>query len=540
MNCINKSIFFSFIFDCFSFLCFSKKGIVKQVQNKASGMLNGPFVLAIDQGTSSTKTVIFDDTGKAVARGSEPLHTMYLDGGLVEQDPQEIYENVMTSVAKCIADFTSKEGRIEDIRSCGISNQRETFVLWDKGGKPLHNAVVWQCKRSTSVCEQLRAEGLEDMIRQKTGLLADPYFSGSKVIWLSLHNETIKKAINEHNAFFGTVDTWLLYKLTNGAAYLTDHTNASRTLFFNLETLSWDEELIRSFGLDGLHLPDIRSSSSYFGATDFGGLLPGAIPVTAMIGDSHAAAFGEGCFGPGIAKATLGTGSSILMNIGPEPKSSQQGMVTTIGWSAGDRVEYALEGVIVTCGATIEWLKTHLGLFTDVRETESMARSVSDSGGVYLVPAFSGLGAPHWDMNRKASITGLTFNSNKNHIVRAALESIPFQIKDVIVAMEADTGVTLQELKVDGGLTSNNFVIQMLADLLEKPVVNLGFPEVSALGAAYLSGLHSGVYPDIEYLQKLNARHSSILPHAANDVVKAAYRGWQDAIGSVSQVYITD
>jgi glycerol kinase len=503
-------------------------------------MLNGPFVLAIDQGTSSTKTVIFNEKGKVVARGSEPLHTMYLDGGLVEQDPQEIYDNVLTSVAKCIADFTVKEGRIEDIRSCGISNQRETFVLWDKDGKPLHNAVVWQCKRSTAVCEQLRVAGLEEMIRQKTGLLADPYFSGSKVIWLNVHNENIRDAIKQDNALFGTIDTWLLHKLTNGEAYLTDHTNASRTLFFNLETLSWDEGLIRSFGLDGLHLPDIQPSSSYFGETDFGGLLPACIPVTAMIGDSHAAAFGEGCFGPGIAKATLGTGSSILMNTGPELKPSQRGMVTTIGWSAGDRVEYALEGVIVTCGATIEWLKTNLGLFSDIRETESMARSVSDSGGVYLVPAFSGLGAPHWDMNRKASITGLTFNSNKNHIVRAALESIPFQIKDVIVAMEADTGIALRELKIDGGLTSNNFVVQMLADLLEKPVANLGFPEISALGAAYLSGLYSGVYPDIAYLQKLSAGHSSVLPHAANDGVKAGYRGWQEAIGSVPQIFITN
>jgi len=502
-------------------------------------MLKGPFVLAIDQGTSSTKTVIFNEKGEVVARGSEPLRTMYLDGGLVEQDPQEIYENVLASVAKCIADFTSKEGRIQDIRSCGISNQRETFVLWDSDGKPLHNAVVWQCKRSTAVCGQLREAGLEETIRQKTGLLADPYFSGSKVIWLNLHHENIRNAIKQGNAFFGTVDTWLLYKLTNGGAYLTDHTNASRTLFFNLKTLSWDEELIRSFGLHGLHLPDIQSSSSRFGETDFGGLLPGTIPVTAMIGDSHAAAFGEGCFGPGVAKATLGTGSSILMTIGAQPKPSQQGMVTTIGWSAGDRVEYALEGVIVTCGATIEWLKTHLGLFSDIRETESMARSVKDSGGVYLVPAFSGLGAPHWDMNRKASITGLTFNSNKNHIVRAALESIPFQIKDVIVAMENDTGIALQELKIDGGLTSNNFVVQMLADLLEKPVVNLGFPEVSALGAAYLSGLYSGVYPDIDYLKKLNAGHLSVLPHAANGVAKAGYRGWQEAVGAVPQVYIT-
>lgn len=502
-------------------------------------MWNGPFVLAIDQGTSSTKSVIFNEKGQVLARGSEPLQTMYLDGGLVEQDPKDIYDNVLASVAKCTADFTAKGGRVEDIRSCGISNQRETFVLWDKEGKPLHNAVVWQCKRSTAVCEQLRATGLEEVIRRKTGLLADPYFSGSKVIWLNLYHDTVRKAIARRNAFFGTVDTWLLYQLTGGKAYLTDHTNASRTLFFNLETLAWDDELINSFGLDGLQLPAIQPSSSFFGETDFEGLFPSAIPVTSMIGDSHAAAFGEGCFGPGIAKATLGTGSSILMNIGPEPKPSQQGMVTTIGWSAGNRVEYALEGVIVTCGATIEWLKTNLGLFQDIRETEAMARSVKDSAGVYLVPAFSGLGAPHWDMNRRASITGLTFHSNKNHIVRAALESISYQIKDVIDAMESDTCIALQELKIDGGLTSNAFVVQMLADLLEKPVVALEFPEVSALGAAYLSGLYSGVYPDIEYLRNLSASHSSVHANAGNDAVKAGYTGWREAVRSVPHVYIT-
>lgn len=502
-------------------------------------MLNGDFVLAIDQGTSSTKTVIFDGNGKAVARGVEPLTTMYLDGGLVEQDPEAIYQNVLTSVRKCLADFLSNGGDIRDIRSCGISNQRETFVLWDEAGKPLYNAVVWQCKRSTSVCAQLRSSGLEAPIRKKTGLLADPYFSGSKVIWLNEHVEAVRHAIGNGKAFFGTVDTWLLYKLTNGKSYLTDHTNASRTLFFNLETLSWDEELIDLFGLTGLRLPNIQPSSSTFGSTDFDGFFDVPLPVTAMIGDSHAAAFGEGCFAPGIAKATLGTGSSILMNIGRAPRESKQGMVTTIGWSAGSHVEYALEGVIVTCGATIEWLKTHLGLFQDIRETEAMARSVSDSHGVYLVPAFSGLGAPHWDMNRKASITGLTFDCDKNHIVRAALESIPYQIKDVITAMEADTGIALQELKIDGGLTSNGFVVQMLADLLRKPVVNPGFPEVSALGAAYLSGLESGVYPDMDFLKKLGETHVTTRPDNENETVQTGYRGWQEAIGSVPQIILT-
>ncbi|SKC04799.1 FGGY family carbohydrate kinase [Dyadobacter psychrophilus] len=493
--------------------------------------MKGPFILAIDQGTSSTKTVIFNAVGVAVARGVEPLHTQYLDGGSVEQDPEGIYQNVLLSVGKCLADFKSKGGIVSEIKACGISNQRETFVLWDESGKPLCPAVVWQCKRSVAICERLKTSGLEMEIKEKTGLLVDPYFSGSKVIWLNENNGAVKSAVSAGNALFGTVDTWLLYKLTNGESYLTDHTNASRTLFFNLETLGWDKELLIKFGLNYLQLPDIQASSSYFGSTDFNGLLQAKIDLTAMIGDSHAAAFGEGCFAPGIAKATLGTGSSILMNIGKEPKSSRNGMVTTIGWSTGEHVEYALEGVIVTCGATILWLKNNLGMFADLADTQEMANAVRDNNGVYLVPAFSGLGAPHWDMSRKASITGLTFDCNKNHIVRAALESIPYQIKDVIMAMESDTGILLQELKIDGGLTANTFVVQFLADLLEKPVVNLGFPEVSALGAAYLAGLQAGVYESIALLKNLNTNHSKVSPSLDNAIARKGYAGWQEAIG---------
>lgn len=493
--------------------------------------MKGPFILAIDQGTSSTKTVIFDGKGVAVARGVEPLSTRYLDGGIVEQDPEGIYQNVLFSVRKCLADFEAKGGIASEIAACGISNQRETFVLWDESGEPLCPAVVWQCKRSVAICERLKTSGLETEIREKTGLLADPYFSGSKVIWLNENNMAVKNAIQAGNALFGTIDTWLLYRLTAGRSYLTDHTNASRTLFFNLKKLGWDKDLLAKFDLNNLQLPAIQASSSFFGSTDFDGLLDNKIDITAMIGDSHAAAFGEGCFAPGIAKATLGTGSSILMNIGKESKSSRNGMVTTIGWSTEEHVEYALEGVIVTCGATILWLKNNLGMFGDITETQEMAASVRDNNGVYLVPAFSGLGAPHWDMSRKASITGLTFDCNKNHVVRAALESIPYQIKDVIMAMESDTGILLQELKIDGGLTANTFVTQFLADLLEKPVVNLGFPEVSALGAAYLAGLQAHVYESIAFLKTLHTDHSTVNPSIDNAIAKSGYTGWQEAIG---------
>jgi glycerol kinase len=492
------------------------------------------YILAIDQGTSSTKTVLFDQNGKPFAKGLEPLKTNYLENGFVEQDPEGIYQNVLSSVEKCLLDFKAKGGDINTIKACGISNQRETFVLWDDRGVPLCNAVVWQCKRSIGICERWKKEGYEQLIRSTTGLLVDPYFSGTKLIWLYENNPEVRKAIDAGTAFFGTVDTWLLYKLTNGKNYFTDYTNASRTLFFNLNNLDWDKDLLRIFGLSRLNLPLPKASSAFFGETNFNGLLPSPISISAMIGDSHAAAFGEGCFSAGSAKATLGTGCSILMNIGDRPKESGNGMVTTICWSTEENVQYALEGVIVSCGATIEWLKNELALFNDSHETEAMATAVPDNGGVYLVPAFSGLGAPHWDMNRKASITGLTFGVHKNHIVRAALESIPYQIKDVIVAMETDTSIMLQQLMVDGGISSNKFIVRFLAELLDKPVVNIGIHEVSALGAAYLAGLQQKFYKDLDYLAKLNSEKKITKP-SGDQKVTTWYKGWQDIVGNIGK-----
>lgn len=490
------------------------------------------FILAIDQGTSSTKSLIFDEMGKAVAKGSENLHTHYLDNGFVEQEPEAIYQNVLASVKKCLQQFAEKGFDQNAIAAIGISNQRETFVVWDKNGKPLYNAVVWQCKRSVQICEDLKQKNLSRTVNEKTGLVIDPYFSATKLIWLFQNNAVVKEAIQKGEAYFGTIDTWLLYKFTNGSVYATDYTNASRTLLFNLHTLQWDAELIQEFGLTGINLPAIKSSSAFFGETKLGGLFDNNIPVTALIGDSHAAAFGEGCFEKGTAKATLGTGCSILMNIGDKPVQSTNGMVTTVCWSADKRIDYAFEGVIVSCGATIEWLKNEMNLFTDSKETEAMANAVADNGGVYLVPAFSGLGSPHWDMDRRASITGMSFGTTKNHVVRAALESIPYQIKDVIVAMEKDAGISLQELNADGGITSNAFVIQFLTDLLNKNVATIGMPDVSALGAAYLAGLQTGVYESIEALKKLNADKKNHLPQTDLSKVNEGYAGWQKAINN--------
>jgi glycerol kinase len=492
--------------------------------------MENTYILAVDQGTSSTKCLVFDGDGKVIAKAAEPLKTHYLEGGYVEQEPEAIYQNVLAAVKKCTEAFTGNGGNLNEIRFCGISNQRETFLVWDKNGRPLHNAIVWQCKRSVSVCEQLKAEGLEPMIRERTGLIIDPYFSGTKMVWLLKNNETVRNAINNGEAYFGTVDTWLLYRLSNGTEYYSDHTNASRTLFFNLKTLNWDKDILKALGLSNLNLPEIKPSSSLYGETDFGRLFKEPLNITAMIGDSHAAAFGEGCFEPGTAKATLGTGCSILMNIGSLPKQSANGMVTTICWSTEDRVDYALEGVIVSCGATVEWIKNELGLFKDISEAEAMCYSVANNNGVYVIPGFSGLGAPYWQMDRKGSIEGLTFDCNKNHIVRAALESIAYQIKDVVTAMQIDAGIVLNELMVHGGITANKFVLQFMADLLDGHVICNDMPDISALGAALLAGIKAGIFKDIDQIKKLYHHKSAVKKLKFDHTMDEFYLKWKNYI----------
>lgn len=513
------------------------------------------YILAIDQGTSSTKTIIFDKNGDAVAKGHADLHTDYFDNGFVEQDPEGIYNNVLDSVALCIQEFEKKGHNLEEIASCGISNQRETFILWDKSGKPLSPAVVWACKRSVDICQKLISEEHENthiggwgaFIRQKTGLIIDPYFSATKLLWLLENDTNLKSKLENGEVYFGTVDCWLLWKMTGGKSYKTDYTNAHRTLLFNIHTLQWDKEILALWGLEMLNLPEVCPSSSDFGFTNLDLRLPAKqnsqsqivskrqtalkLPVTALIGDSHAATFGEGCFEKGTAKVTMGTGSSIMMNIGDKPILSNNGMLTTICWSTENRVDYALEGAIVACGSTMEWIKNELGFFKEVSETEAMALSVNDNAGVYLIPAFSGLGAPHWQMDRKASIEGMTFGTTKNHIVRAALESIPYQIKDVIVAMQNDMSGELKSISVNGGLTRNQFVIKFLVDLLDLPLKKQQNSDVSALGAAYLAGLKSGVYESIDQIQTLNqGKTEKILPDPQNTEVIKAYKGWLSII----------
>ncbi|GAB3018337.1 glycerol kinase GlpK [Niabella terrae] len=488
------------------------------------------YILSIDQGTSGTKAVLVDKAGQVRARGSVTLESRFFGEGFVEQQPESIYNNLLEAVKACLQTAAHAGIGPGDISAIGISNQRETFLLWDRQGQPLCPAIVWQCRRSVGICNELRQQGHAALVQQKTGLVIDPYFSATKLVWLLRQDEAVRKAVQSGDAFFGTVDSWLLFRLTDGKVHATDHSNASRTLFFNIHTCEWDQELLALFECSRLRLPEIKPAAARFGTTRLEGLLPAELPITAMIGDSHAAAFGAGCFDPGTAKATLGTGCSILMNIGSSPVASANGMVTTICWSLPGRIDYALEGVIVTCGATIEWLKNELELFRDNAETAAMAQSVPDNGGVYLIPAFSGLGSPHWQMDRKASISGMRFDSSKAHIVRAALESIPYQIKDVIAAMEKDTSRPLQALHINGGASSNSFVTGWLAALTGKPLLRSERPDDSALGAAYLAGLGAGIFSSLDQLRELRRDQQPIEPCRETVLADRGYRGWQQLI----------
>ncbi|MDT0677632.1 FGGY-family carbohydrate kinase [Autumnicola musiva] len=499
------------------------------MKNKNSILEN--YILSIDQGTSGTKAIIFNTHGEVVTKATEPLKSHYPETGFVEQDPEEIYRNVLAAVEKCYSEF--RQQFPEDnhkILSCGISNQRETFVVWDGEGKPLHQAVVWQCKRSNEICTQLQERQLEDTISSKTGLIIDPYFSATKVVWLYQNHKNFRNAVDNKDAFFGTIDTWLLFRLTKGKKYYTDHTNASRTLFYNIYDLKWDAELLEAFELKNLQLPEVKSSASHYGASDFGGVFNTPLPITGMIGDSHAAFFGEECYKENMAKATLGTGSSILWNAGEKPISNNDKIMTTIGWSTSKEVSYAYEGIIVSAGSTLEWLKNQMNTFSADSKIEIMAQGLSSNEGVYIIPAFSGMGAPYWEKNWKASIHGLTFGTTKEHLVRAGLESIAYQIKDVINAIEKEKGVSLKELKVDGGMTGNRFLLQYLSNVLGKNVVNIGISDVSAYGAALISGLGAGLWKEIDSLPRMKPENRKVFQPKSKKNVDKSYKVWKQLL----------
>lgn len=490
------------------------------------------FILSIDQGTSGTKAIVFDIHGNLICKAVTELKSQYPQSGYVEQDPFDIYNGVISAVEQVILLFKKKyPDHTHAIECCGISNQRETFLVWDADGAPISKAVVWQCKRSVDICEFLKNQGLESSIRAKTGLTIDPYFSASKMMWLAQNDSDVQSAIAEKNAFFGTIDTWLLYKLTAHKTYATDHTNASRTLLYNIFELDWDQDLIKEFGLNGLKFPEVRSSDAHFGNTDFNAIFEKEIPITGIIGDSHAAFFGEACFEKGMAKATLGTGSSVMLNAGNAVSRTNEATLSTVGWSIKHNINYAYEGVIVSCGATLEWLKNQLGLFLNHDEIEPMAKSLNSNEGVYLIPAFSGMGAPHWQKHWKASIHGLSFDTTKAHLVRAALESIAFQLTDVIEAIENETQIKLKELKVDGGMTANAFLMQLIADALQKTVTSIGFSDVSAYGAALVAGLGQDIYANTYALPKLDPSNTTKYhPNHENFIINEAYKTWCDLL----------
>ncbi len=451
------------------------------------------YIIAADQGTTSSRAIIFDEDQNIVELAQREFTQYYPREGWVEHDAMEIYSSQLGVINEVVA----KSGiDIRDVKALGITNQRETVVLWDKTtGRPVHPAIVWQCRRTAPICEELRERGLEDYIKKTTGLIIDAYFSGTKIKWLLDNVPGVRERAEKGEIMCGTVDSWLVYKLTGGKVHITDYTNASRTMLFDIHNLVWDEKICRELDIPMNILPEVRPSSELYGTFNLGGV---EIPIAGIAGDQQAALFGQTCFSKGDAKNTYGTGCFLLVNTGDTPVESKNGMLTTIAATASGKPCYALEGSVFVAGAVIQWLRDELGLIRDAADTEYFAAKVDDTAGVYLVPAFTGLGAPYWDMYARGVIVGLTRGANRNHIIRAALESIAFQSNAVLRAMENDIGVKLAELKVDGGASANRFLMQFQADIsgvtIRRPMIR----ETTALGAAYLAGLATGVWSGLD------------------------------------------
>jgi glycerol kinase len=450
-------------------------------------------ILALDQGTTSSRAIVFDQTGGIRSMAQKEFTQHYPQPGWVEHDPNEIWSS-QSSVA---VEVLSRAGlTAPDIAGIGITNQRETTLVWNRRtGLPVYPAIVWQDRRTAEICDQLRADGLAPLFQERTGLLLDPYFAGTKIKWILEHVEGARAQAERGELAFGTVDTWLVWKLTRGHAHVTDASNAARTLLFNIHTGRWDEELLTTLGVPQSMLPKVASCSEVYAEAAPGTFLAG-VPIAGMAGDQHAALFGQACFQPGMAKNTYGTGCFVLLTTGTEPRASKNKLLTTIAWRVGGRTEYALEGSIFIAGAVVQWLRDGLGLIRDSGEVESLAASVPDNGGVYLVPAFVGMGAPHWDPHARGTMVGITRGTTSAHLARAALESIAFQSADVLAAMQRDSGIELKELRVDGGACRNNLLMQFQADLMQVPVLRPKVTETTALGAAYLAGLAVGYWKD--------------------------------------------
>lgn len=494
-------------------------------------MSQSKYVLAIDQGTTGTTVVLFNERGEMVRKIYQEFKQYYPQPGWVEHDAWEIWQGVHHLLERMIAETAIVP---EDLAAIGITNQRETVVLWDRQtGRPVTRAIVWQCRRTAQMCTQLKEQGLEPLFKAKTGLVLDPYFSGTKLKWIFDHNPHLHARAVRGELAFGTIDSWLIYNLTGQTAHVTDYTNASRTLLFNLKELDWDEELLRILAVPRQILPEVRPCNVVYGYTRASGKIPEGIPVAGAAGDQQAALFGQACFEPGMVKATFGTGAFILMHTGLKPVISQNGLLTTVAWGLGDRVEYALEGSVFVAGAAVQWLRDEMGLIKEAAETEAIAHSVADTNGVCFVPSFVGLGAPHWDPYARGMITGLTRGATKAHVIRAALEAIVYQTREVLDVMEADAKIPLSELKVDGGASENEFICQFLADLTQSRVERPLIFETTALGAAYLAGLTVGVWDSQAHIQTSRRVDRIYRPEMDDDRRTALYYQWNRAVQSV-------
>jgi glycerol kinase len=483
------------------------------------------YILSLDQGTTSSRAILFDHAGSIVAVAQKEFPQIFPKPGWVEHDPRDIWSSQAGVAAEAL---TKADVAAADVAAIGITNQRETTLVWDRfTGKPIHNAIVWQDRRTAGVCDRLRARKLDKMIRRKTGLVIDAYFSATKVQWILQNVRGARERAKAGDLAFGTVDSWLIWNLTGGKVHVTDASNASRTMLYDISKGDWDDELLKLFGVPRSMLPEVRSSSEVYGMTN---LLGTPIAIAGIAGDQQAALFGQACTKPGMAKNTYGTGCFMLMNTGTKRIASKNNLLTTVAWRIGDRTEYALEGSIFIAGAVVQWLRDGLQFFRSAAEIEALAAGVSDTGGVYLVPAFAGLGAPHWDQYARGTIVGLTRGSTKAHIARAALEGIVLQVMDVLKAMEADAGIKLKELRVDGGASANDLLMQLQADLLNVPVVRPKVAETTALGAAYLAGLAVGFWKnqaDIARQWQVDKRFKPAMKTAARSKIT---KGWERAL----------
>ncbi|MBQ3334027.1 MAG: glycerol kinase GlpK [Eubacteriaceae bacterium] len=484
------------------------------------------YVLAIDAGTTSSRAILFNHESEIVSVAQKEFTQIYPQPGWVEHDPMEIW----ASQSGVISEAMAKVGATaDDIAAIGITNQRETTVVWDRAtGEPVYNAIVWQCRRTASYADKFQAiPGFADYVQDNTGLILDPYFSSTKLLWILDNVEGVRERAEKGELAFGTIDTWLLWKLTEGRVHATDYSNASRTMLFNIKTLEWDDELCDKFQAPKSLLPNVLPSSAEYGYTT---LFGGKIPITGIAGDQQSALFGQGCFEAGMAKNTYGTGCFMLMNTGTEAVKSNNGLLTTIAWGLNGKVEYALEGSVFVAGAAIQWLRDEVRLVDTAPDSEHFAKKVADTNGVYVVPAFTGLGAPHWDAYARGAITGLTRGANKNHIIRATLESLAYQTKDVLDAMEKDAGTQLKSLKVDGGACANNFLMQFQADILGCPVDRPSIVETTAMGASYLAGLAVGFWKDQDEVAAAWKLDRTFEPMMDADTRAKLYKGWTKAV----------